>query len=988
MAETLALYPTDATLTVARAARVLGVHPNTVRAWSDQGRLRYYRINARGDRRYRMGDLQRFLASSTVGPSVEGGASSSGSTDSAGVASGDGRPMRARGGRPLRPHWDLRLPARFGDEEGAEHTDEALNGREDDHRAPDLAVLAELAMLAARQTGREAQLSTMARALRDGLGLLSVSIWESQGGRLHPRATAGGDGLPMLPAVATALEQAIDDGHPVLSAAGADPALPAVLHDRPVIGAPIPGERRPWGVLAFVGEIATSLGQRDLELAAAAAALVGTAIREARLAIDVAHQLHRAEALRRIAFDIGGRLNLAEILADIAEHALVLFEADRMAVYLEQPGGSLTPAISRGLSEAYLESVRGVESRSLPAAAARSLRPLYAIGYRDDPRAAEIRAAIVQEGYDTICAAPLLDGDRVLGLLTVYHDRPRPWTEEDLDTLEAFAAQVTAAIRAAQNYARMAGWAAQLQSIQQLGARLSRLSTVREIGAAITTGLSELIEHHNVRVYRIYDDELIPIALHGQIGEYTDETPEQLKLKVGTGITGWVAEHRVPQRLADAAHDPRSRTIAGTDEIDESMLLAPMLYEDRCLGVLVLSKLGLDQFSDDDLRLLTIYASFAAQAMANADTTEQLRQRTLALERQLRGQRELLQVTESILTTLDPRAVFDQVADRLGEIVGYDNISIEVADPETGLLTPMTARGVDAEEFLLPWAPGETGLATWVFERNEPALVRDELTDPRVRPFESTGPIAGSLIVVPLRGREGATGVLTLERLGADDRYTEEEFELVKLFAAQVSIAVQNAETHSAVERRARTDSLTGLLNRGLFQDWLARAATRGEPFSLVMLDLDGFKHINDALGHDAGDRVLRLVADAVTGSLRDSDLVFRYGGDELAVLLPGADQAAARRVAERIQSAIREVADPTQDSDGGNLGMSASMGLAAFPADGATPTDVLLAADRACFVAKRAGRGRIADAHEGSALAATFTLQEPTPVDSSSPGL
>ena len=134
------------------------------------------------------------------------------------------------------------------------------------------------------------------------------------------------------------------------------------------------------------------------------------------------------------------------------------------------------------------------------------------------------------------------------------------------------------------------------------------------------------------------------------------------------------------------------------------MLLAPMLFDDQVLGVLVLSKLGLDQFTDDDLRLLVIYASFAAQAMANADTTERLREQTLALERQLRGQRELLQITESILTTLDARGVLESITDRLGRLIVCDNIAIEVVDPATGLLTPLTARGVHAA--LLPRAVG------------------------------------------------------------------------------------------------------------------------------------------------------------------------------------------------------------------------------------------------------------------------------------------
>ena len=167
------------------------------------------------------------------------------------------------------------------------------------------------------------------------------------------------------------------------------------------------------------------------------------------------------------------------------------------------------------------------------------------------------------------------------------------------------------------------------------------------------------------------------------------------------------------------------------------MLLAPMLFEDEVLGVLVLSKLGLHQFSDDDLRLLVIYASFAAQAMANADATERLREQSAALERQLRSQRELLQITESILTTLDGRAVLEGITERLGGLIACDNIAIEVVDPTTGLLTPLTARGIHAASYMEPWEPGETGVATWVVEHNEPVYIDDERHDPRVNHFRT-----------------------------------------------------------------------------------------------------------------------------------------------------------------------------------------------------------------------------------------------------------
>jgi diguanylate cyclase (GGDEF)-like protein len=519
----------------------------------------------------------------------------------------------------------------------------------------------------------------------------------------------------------------------------------------------------------------------------------------------------------------------------------------------------------------------------------------------------------------------------------------------------------------------MATWAAQLQSIQQLGTRLNRLSGVTEIGLAIATELRQLIDYHNVRVYRLDGQELIPVAMQGQVGEYVDETPDQLRVSLGQGITGWVAVNRVAQNLGNAAADPRANTIPGTeDDLAESMLLAPMLFDDQVLGVLVLSKLGLDQFSDDDLRLLVIYASFAAQAMANADATERLRDQSQALERQLRGQRELLQITESILTTLDARAVLESITERLGGLISSDNIAIEVVDPANGVLTPLTAHGIHRDFYMEPWDAGETGVATWVVEHNEPVYIRDEANDPRVNQRDDGEPSDGSLIVVPLRNRGGAIGVLTIERLGTGNTFSYDEFELVQLFAAQVSIALQNAEVFQAVQVRARTDGLTGLLNHSTFEEWLARAVREGNKFSLIMLDLDDFRDVNNSLGHQAGDDLLRRIASGLVRAGRDSDLVFRYGGDEFAFLLPHTDGQGAQQVAERALQAVRTTWRP----------MSASIGVATFPVDGATPEQVLLAADRACFVAKRAGRDRIATAAEGLALAAEFSLQEPTPVD------
>jgi diguanylate cyclase (GGDEF)-like protein/excisionase family DNA binding protein len=945
--------PLDATLTVTRAADVLGVHANTVRAWSDAGRLRYYRINPRGDRRYRQGDLQRFLAGLDAADQTSRRRGSNGAMHLAEATGDDGAVI------PIEDHrTTLTLVGALS----------ALTGSaiRDSLESPG------------------ASLAAAVRAIHEILGVVHVSVWQLNGTHFARTAAAGSAGLGLveLPRAFGVLGAALA-GPPVAVESETSGASVTNRGGREVACA-ILVEGEPWGALLVARQVPDPTTEAEREMIEVAATAVGNIIRLAASAAVVGHQLQRADALRRVTSDIGSRLDLDEILARVIDHAMVLFSADRMSVLLLEENGQKRMAASRGLSQAWTNAVSTVEGRTLGGAAIAARRPIFAVHYADDPRVGDLRAAVIQEGFDTACIAPLLDGDRPepLGILGVYHDRPHPWTEDEIETMAALATQAAVAIKAAANYAQLATWAAQLQSIQALAARLNRLTNVKEIGAAIATELRQLIDYHNVRVYRLEGDDLVPVAMQGQIGEYLDETPEQLKIGFGVGITGWVAEHRVAQRLDDAAADTRAQTIAGTeDDLDESMLLAPMLYEDEVLGVLVLSKLGLRQFRDDDLRLLEIYASFAAQAMANADATERLHEKSAALEQKVRGQRELLHITESILTTLDPPVLLGTIADRLGDLIGSDNVAIELVDQQTGGLSPVTARGVDAEYYLKPWQAGETGLATWVLDHNEPVRVIDEFDDPRIGHAPS-GPVHGSIVCVPLRGRDGAIGVLTLERLGEGRVFSDDEFELVQLFAAQASIALQNAEVHLEVRRHAQTDVLTGLLNHGTFSQQLNGMITAGEPFSLVMLDLDSFKPVNDGMGHQAGDLLLKQVADAIVAASRDSDRVFRYGGDEFAVLLPRTDGDHVGPIAERVRAAVKHVVAAGTTWRGRVKSLEASAGTASFPADGARAEEVLLAADRALFVAKRSGGGRVASAAEGLALVGEFTLQTPTPID------
>jgi diguanylate cyclase (GGDEF)-like protein/excisionase family DNA binding protein len=907
---------------VTGAARLLGVHVNTVRAWTDQGRLRCLRMNARGDRRYSTTEIERFLAQASRLPPT-GGSSAP-----------------AESGKPIVT------------------TSPSLSSS-----SLNVAVL----------TGQIAQATSASAVLEDVL-LRTAGLLGDYG--YDAAAFVGNDGA------ARALKGALEiDRRLCASARRRNAPVRGAVRRQPrvrSVALPVGTQERPAGVLqlqrAEPGPLAAT--QETEMLALVSAQLDAAVAAGARLqALD--QQRRRAEMLHAVSSDISSQLDLARILNRLLDYSTELFGADHAAVFRRLPTGSFTVDLARDLSPEFCQALEHAPILPLTRQAFEEGRIVSASDYPEDSRGASLRHAMLREGVNTVTVAPLISDGQLLGALAIYHDQPYTWGPEDLALLEQFASMGAVAAKNARNYSQMATWAAQLQSIQQLGARLTRLSTVHDIGQAIASELDQLIDYHNVRVYRIEGDEVAPVAWRGDIGEYTTEDSKQLRVKVGQGITGWVARHGIAQNLGDAASDRRTETIPGTDDgLEESLLLAPMLYEDEVMGVIVLAKLGLHQFTSDDLRLLEIYASIAAQAMANADVSEQLRSQSETLARQLQSQSELLRVTESILGTLDTQDLLDEIAVRLASLLHVDNVGVDLHDPQAGVFRPLFARGTHADEYLASNLREDEGIAGHVLRTGEAELVQDELRDERVVHFSITSPQQGALIVAPLRERDRVSGLLTIERLGEGAQFSAEEFELVKLFAGHVSIALQNAQTHRAVEIKAETDPLTGLKNHGALNDYLVRAVTRGEPFALLMVDLDGFKAYNDAKGHEAGNVMLKQVARVLRDACRHADEVFRYGGDEFAIVLPNESQAGALLVAEKVRQSVRKAA-PSRP-----VRVTSSIGVATYPDDAHDRGSILLAADRACYAAKRKGRDRAATAADGLLLAADLE-PVPAPIDS-----
>ena len=200
------------------------------------------------------------------------------------------------------------------------------------------------------------------------------------------------------------------------------------------------------------------------------------------------------------------------------------------------------------------------------------------------------------------------------------------------------------------------------------------------------------------------------------------------------------------------------------------------------------------------------------------------------------------------------------------------------------------------------------------------------------------------------------------------------------LLLSTLFLALRRADVYriGELEHAAVTDPLTGALNRRGFTEWfqaeIDRATRSGEPVSLVIGDLDGFKEVNDRLGHMGGDMALERVSALLYRSKRSTDLLARLGGEEFAIVLPGADSKPALRVAERLRGEV------AAGFEGSPVAVTMSVGVATYPRDGRTLEEVLHAADVAMYAAKRSGKNRSLAYSPEMADEAEHTLALPNP--------
>jgi diguanylate cyclase (GGDEF)-like protein len=658
-----------------------------------------------------------------------------------------------------------------------------------------------------------------------------------------------------------------------------------------------------------------------------------------------------------------------EVLASVE---LVLV-ADGAAFWREEADHSLVLTASRSIAHDVLDSFDRHVTAPLQSIMQRwPESPLVAVPLNDptNPIAEEIRQITDREEIVGLAGVPCRIPGEMLGMLLVVHRRPHPWTVRDLGLATGLAGQLATAMQNARLYASVRSLANRLAAIHELSLRLNQLRDVEAIGEAIVGEVGRLVDCDTVRVYRLDPEgNFRPVAASGTFVGIEAPPLEALASGHGETLPGWVAKRNEPLIIPDASVERRSifRSTFGP----ESLLLVPMSYGDNVQGVLVVSKQGVGKYGPDDERALSIFGRYAAQAIVNADNIEELERQHVLLEQQVAAGRRLLELSEQLVSTLDPRRVLDQIAETMGTVVPYDRLTIYSCRAATGGIKPVLTRtgsgdGGDAATWDKSF---DEGLTSWVIGRgdavcandvgddvlavgpgadlgvSEPAPAAPEIKDARVT--------TRSVIVVPLRVHGEVVGSLNLIRFGGPEaHFGEHEFELSKLFASQASIALQNAEAHVTVSTRADLDALTGLRNHGTFERDLAAMIEADQPFSLLMMDLDSFKGFNDTYGHPAGDTLLRTVAQAIVSATRQRDTAYRYGGDEFALLLPGASRVHAEEVAGRVRAAVSAGVGSSFEST--EVVVTASIGAAHWPADGRSQAALVEAADAALYRSKR----------------------------------
>ncbi|HSB33276.1 MAG TPA: diguanylate cyclase [Nitrospirota bacterium] len=435
-----------------------------------------------------------------------------------------------------------------------------------------------------------------------------------------------------------------------------------------------------------------------------------------------------------------------------------------------------------------------------------------------------------------------------------------------------------------------------------------------------------------------------------------------VELAWGSGLIGICAARKQPQYLPYMVIPAKSLGYYSRELPVKSFLAVPIMQGEHISGVLAVDSLENDAFPSELQDMLVRFSPFFSQII------EKYR---ISLEMDIRAKNfaALHEMSSVLSSSLDISEVFEKLAVRLQSVVPYDYCAFLLYDETTNEASFSTLRGYDArfsgkrfsleQSVILSHIKNEWGYGR-IVSIHYPDL-GDRGREIGLFPLKELRKPLKSLYGRPLVARNKFIGAAFLAAV-RPRAFTEYHRNFMDTLLNQASMVADNSMLHKNIMDIARTDGLTGLLNHRTFMEKLAveykRIDREPRPFSILLMDIDKFKNVNDKYGHPVGDVAIRTVAGALKETARGSDFVARYGGEEFAVGMVDTDSKGAFRMGERIRKLLEKTL-VTRVPDG-ELRVTVSIGVSSFPEDTKDVADLVTFADNALYQAKRSGRNRV----------------------------
>jgi diguanylate cyclase (GGDEF)-like protein/putative nucleotidyltransferase with HDIG domain len=559
-----------------------------------------------------------------------------------------------------------------------------------------------------------------------------------------------------------------------------------------------------------------------------------------------------------------------------------------------------------------------------------------------------LRQLLLGQKLRTVVGISLQAKERVFGVLLLGTPDNRSFTPAERRLLLALGHQIGVAVE--NSYL-----------IQQTSRRSEELHILNEIGRALSSTLEPdiLFERIYSEMRRLLDVDSFFIA-------FCDRNPEQVRFELevvngerrpkrarpaGNHLVEYLVRTRQPLLVRDHYEEETKRL--GFEPIQRagSLCAVPLILYDRAIGVMAVHSPQERAFDEGHVELLRVLASEAGIAIENARlfAEEQKKSRQLTLLNNISGH---------AITTLNPEEMLAKIAAEIENGLTYDHIGIAILDYTIKELVIQAEAGHRREAVGRHILLGE-GLVGQVARSGQMAIVREanNMTPRTVLPESA------SAIALPVTYGEQLLGVLYVESSEKCD-FNEQEVLLMRTLADLFAGALHNALTFQKAQEQAITDGLTGVkthrfLMEALSSEW-KRSTRANRPFSLVLMDLDRFKFVNDFYGHLEGDVVLQRVGHILEQNCRRSDVVARYGGDEFVILMPETTVEQARQLASKLRGWV--ASDPLlRDKN-----ITASFGIAGFPVHGSTPQELIQVADSSMYLSKHQGGNSVSSAEQG----------------------